>query len=415
MGIKIHHGPDGTYKTSGAIKEDILPVIKNGRTLVTNVRGFSREKAVKVLGRKMVHKNFNVIFVDTEGKDGRDKMARFFHWAPNGAFFVIDEVQRIFKPDWGKKELALLDYPGGDIAAEKDNKPENIHTAWDMQRHYNWDFVFTTTSIKKVRAEMCDMAKIAIRHYNIGVWRFYKTVEHSSDNKGTTQSAQGTIKVFNYVPSKIFALYSSTKTDSFTNSEPRTPFYRDPKILGILISLAVFWTYLLNKPVPVALGGSGSDTPQNVKQSDQVSTNKNNSSVVSQGSNSAGSVASVNDVNNKQYHQSSAIEPFIESSSITGLIQTFNYRLNSETGKYDRFSTSIYTFESNFNGQDLSFSSLDLIDRGYSVSWVNDCVAEVSRSESTRFIHCGISNFIKPIINNNDDNFNNEPVLAQAY
>ncbi|MCP4984978.1 MAG: zona occludens toxin, partial [Colwellia sp.] len=98
MGIKIHHGPDGTFKTSGAIKDDILPVIKNGRTLVTNVRGFSRENAVKVLGRKKVHKDFKVIFVDTEVQEGRDKLARFFHWAPKGAFFVVDEVQRIFKP-----------------------------------------------------------------------------------------------------------------------------------------------------------------------------------------------------------------------------------------------------------------------------------------------------------------------------
>jgi len=404
MGIKIHHGPDGTFKTSGAIKDDILPVIKNGRTLVTNIRGFSRKKAVKVLGRKKVHKDFNVIFVDTENKAGREKLARFFHWAPVGAFFVIDEVQRVFKPQWTQKDLTLLNYAGGEEKAAEDNRPEDIHTAWDMQRHYNWDFVFTTTSITKVRKEMSDMAKIAIRHYNIGLWRFYKTVEHASDNRGTTKSSQGTTKWFNFVPSKIFALYSSTKTDTFTNSEPRTPFYRDPKVLGLLVALGLFWSWLFNKPVPKALGGDSVVSVEEAQAIGEISADTKDLTLASESVTNTTVNTADSNVVNKQFYQDDAIESFISISNITGHTRVYDRLVNPiDSSKYVEFSTAVYTFEAFFNEQELSFSSVDLEERGYSVEWVNRCVAKVSRNNATKYVHCGTSNFVKKSFSEDED------------
>ncbi|MCP4987732.1 MAG: hypothetical protein GY928_17245, partial [Colwellia sp.] len=265
-----------------------------------------------------VHKDFKVIFVDTEVQEGRDKLARFFHWAPKGAFFVVDEVQRIFKPKWTAKDIALLAYQGG-AAAKDDDRPEDFDTAWDMQRHHNWDFVFTTTSITKVRSEMRDMAKVAVRHYNLGIWRFYKTVEHASDNKGTTASQQSAIRYFNWVPKKVFALYSSTKTGTFTNSEPKTPVYRDPKIIGLLSFLVIFWTYLLGKPAPIKARDANADSSQQVKNDTKQVSDKTDE-MATKGNSSSDSDTNNNDVSNVKHYKMGAIEPFIKVTTITGSV-----------------------------------------------------------------------------------------------
>lgn len=404
MGIKIHHGPDGTFKTSGAIKDDIIPVIKSGRTLVTNVRGFSKENAIKVLGKKFVHKDFKVIFIDTEVQPGRDKLARFFHWAPRGAFFVIDEVQRIFKPKWRDKDIQELNYLGGAEQAALDDRPEDMDTAWDMQRHYNWDFVFTTTSITKVRSEMKDMAKVAIRHYNLGIWRFYKTVEHATDSRGTTKSSQGTVKLFNYVPKKIFALYSSTKTGAFDNSEPRTPFYKDPKIIGLLVFLACFWTYLLSKPAPKAIGGGGAASAK-VTQQDKEPIQKASSSVNNDVSvtdtvkaNSDGNIT----LPDKLIHKANDLDPYnaiLQNAYITGSV----YSLIEKH----------YSFKSNIGEDEFSFNTIDLRDVGYKVRWVKPCKAKLSFEGKSSFIYCSYKNSIREALADNQQATERVPTGTQ--
>lgn len=374
MGIKIHHGPDGTYKTSGAIKDDIIPLIKSGRTLVTNVRGFSRANAVKVLGRKNVHSDFRVIFVDTEIQSGRDKLARFFHWAPNGAFFVIDEVQRIFKPAWREKDLQELSIYNGDDKRTHEI-PDDIHVAWDMQRHYSWDFVFTTTSITKVRSEMRDMAKVAIRHYNLNLWRFYKTVEHGADSRGTSQSSQGTVRFFNYVPKKVFSLYASTKTGTFENTNPRTAFYKDPKVVGLLSLLVCIWSYVLSKPAPKAMGGGGTESVQTSQESTSQdlalseANNKNDS--VSSPNVSTGNVPNI-----KPSKTGSIDIPKFPSLEIVGSVWSSKEKLFVfDTGRYQ-------------------ITSFELKEVGYSVRWIKPCKALLTYKDYSQTVFCS---FEKPL------------------
>lgn len=39
VSIKIHHGPNGSNKTSGARQDDAVPALKDGRVIITNIRG----------------------------------------------------------------------------------------------------------------------------------------------------------------------------------------------------------------------------------------------------------------------------------------------------------------------------------------------------------------------------------------
>ncbi len=271
MSIKIHHGAPGSYKSSGAIHTDVIPAIKAGRHIVTNVRGFTAERCREVLG-KAVPDDFQVTYIETESQEGRDHFARFYHWAPKGVFFLVDEVQRIFPPSWRQTDLDRLDYPGGPDVAKNDGRPETIDVAFDMHRHHNWDFVFTTPNIKKVHQVIRAAAETAIRHTNmaiLGIGGRYKTVLHLSDNSGSSMSDVLQAKPFNKVPKYVFKLYDSTATGKVSDTIAGSSVLRDPKILLFLAvwGLCVFFGFIkpeyIDAPakavqaVPAASSGAG--------------------------------------------------------------------------------------------------------------------------------------------------------------
>ncbi|WP_338429333.1 zonular occludens toxin domain-containing protein [Aeromonas jandaei] len=250
MSIKIHHGAPGSYKSSGAIHTDVIPAIKAGRHIITNVRGFTAERCKEVLG-KAVPDEFKVTYIDTEAQEGRDHLARFYHWAPKGVFFLVDEVQRIFPPAWRQSDLDRLDYPGGPEVAKADGRPETIDVAFDMHRHHNWDFVFTTPNIKKVHAVIRAASETAIRHTNMKILGFgkrYKTVLHLADNCGASMSDVLQAKPFNKVPNYVFKLYDSTTTGQVTDTIAGSSILRDPKILFFLGVIGFCLYFGLIKP-----------------------------------------------------------------------------------------------------------------------------------------------------------------------
>jgi zona occludens toxin len=252
MAIWIHHGAPGSYKSSGAISSDVLPAIKEGRFIITNVRGFSAERCRKILKPSEIGEGFDVMHIDTDHVDGRDKLARFFHWAPKGAFFLIDECQRVFPPSWSAADVKKLDYPGGPQLANAAGRPETIQTAWDMHRHHNWDFVLTCPNISQVRNEIKAPAETAIRHVNmaiLGLRGYYKSVLHTSDCSGASAAHSLQTKAFNKVSKRIFQLYDSTVTGATRDTAAGSSILRDPKILGLLFLLGccLYWGFIRPK------------------------------------------------------------------------------------------------------------------------------------------------------------------------
>ncbi|MBL0594140.1 zonular occludens toxin family protein [Aeromonas veronii] len=270
MSIKIHHGAPGSYKSSGAIFTDVLPAIKAGRHIITNVRGFTAERCREVLG-KAVPDSFEVTYIETESQNGRDHLARFYHWAPKGAFFLVDEVQRVFPPAWRQSDLDRLDYPNGPDAAKADGRPETIDVAFDMHRHHNWDFVFTTPNIKKVHSVIRAAAETAIRHTNMKILGFgkrYKTVLHLADNSGSSISDVLQAKPFNKVPDYVFKLYDSTTTGKVTDTIAGSSILRDPKILFfmVFIGLCIFFGFI--KPDYIDAPAKAAAVPSSGSSSD---------------------------------------------------------------------------------------------------------------------------------------------------
>lgn len=259
MSIKIHHGPPGSYKTAGAVKDDLIPAIKAGRPIVTNSRGVTLESIYDALPD--APENINLIFVDQTTQEGRDKLARWFHWAPQGAFMLFDEAQSIFPKMWRDADLKALDYPGGFDQAKADNRPANWNDAWDMHRHFNWDIVLTTPKINKIREDIRGAAEAAYKHKNLGLYGFlfkgsYVEGMHAADdNGGSAADFQSTFKKRIKQNDPTWKLYKSTATGVHQDTKAGINILASPKVLvpvGVLV-LAIGW--LIHTGLPTVKTG----------------------------------------------------------------------------------------------------------------------------------------------------------------
>ncbi|EHS33068.1 zonular occludens toxin domain-containing protein, partial [Pseudomonas aeruginosa] len=167
MSIKIHHGPNGSYKTSGAIQDDAVPALKDGRVIITNVRGFTLERAYQVFPD--LPNTAEIINLDLESLEDLEKMRTWFQWAPRGAFLIFDETQLLFPKSWREKDLERFDYPGGPEAAHAADRPMGWLDAWTRHRHFNWDIVLTTPNISYIRDDIRMTCEMAYKHSNLAV------------------------------------------------------------------------------------------------------------------------------------------------------------------------------------------------------------------------------------------------------
>ncbi|HEJ5973150.1 TPA: hypothetical protein SL810_006239, partial [Pseudomonas aeruginosa] len=230
MAIKIHHGPNGSYKTSGAIQDDLIPAIKKGRVIITNVRGLTRERIFQVMPE--TPSSCDVINLDLEDLDDMEKMRTWFMWAPRGAFIIFDETQLIFLKSWREADLKRFDFPDGPEAAKAAGRPMGWLDAWTRHRHFNWDIILTTPNIAYIRDDIRMTAEKAYLHSNlavIGIRGRYKESQHSAqDNK---PPARDVIVEIKKIRQETFALYESTATGSVTDTIAGKSLFRQPKIL----------------------------------------------------------------------------------------------------------------------------------------------------------------------------------------
>lgn len=235
MSLKIRHGSPGAYKTSGAVWEDLPRYALDGRVIVTNIRDLNdREKIVSVIEKELnkwswlpwkkdvkVPDSFDIINVEHETLEGKEKWARWFHWMPNGAAIFVDEAQRIWRKEWSAKKLHEFDYPGGTDKAEKDNRPEDFLTAFEMHRHFNWDMVLTTPNIKSIRTDIREIADGAYYHVNsklIGMGGRFSCHFHIASNSCSDANTI-TSEYRKKVPQWVFNLYGSTTTGEFSDTK----------------------------------------------------------------------------------------------------------------------------------------------------------------------------------------------------
>jgi zona occludens toxin len=269
MSIKIHHGAPGSYKTSGSVADDFVAAAFAGRTIITNVRGLNdRQLVIDVLNKarrffffkrfkKSVPDSFDIIWIDTRVEEGREKLSRFFQWAPPGAFIMVDEAQAIWLQEWSTKELHKFDYEGGADAAARDNRPANFLIAFEMHRHYGWDLVLTTPNIDKIRKDIRGCAEGAYKHKNqalIGIKGLYLEAFHLAEDSGKNNNDFLSVRN-RRIPGFVWDLYKSTATGTHSDTIAGTPIWLNPRVLFFMVILTGLFVFLGSRPAPAVISG----------------------------------------------------------------------------------------------------------------------------------------------------------------
>lgn len=260
MAIKIHHGPNGSYKTSGAIQDDLIPALKSGRHIITNIRGLTRESVFKAF--PTLPSSLEIQNLDLESLDDLEKMRTFPQWAPRGAFIIFDETQLIFLKTWREADLRKFDFPGGPVSAKEADRPMNWLDGWTRHRHWNWDIILTTPNIGYIREDIRLTAEKAYLHSNlavIGIKGRYKESQHAAtDNKPSPKGSMVSIKKIN---KRTFQLYESTATGTVSDTIAGKSIFRDPKVVLLLaLPAIVFGNFLFGDGFSFS-GRSSSDKP----------------------------------------------------------------------------------------------------------------------------------------------------------
>lgn len=244
MPIKIYWGPPGSYKTSSAVADEVARCAREGRLLITNIRGISAQRIRENV--PACAPGFDVVHLRMDDPEQLHKLRTWWHWAPQGAYFVLDEVQAIYPPDWTATKLRTLDMQEPRVI-NGNTLPATVDLAFDMHRHGNWDFCFTTPSIKKVIGPIRGAAECAYKHKNlaiVGVRGRFIQFMHLAEDNGNASDMYGSR--WRRIPKWVFECYDSTVTGQVTDSRAGWSIFANPKLLllfGVILGVVALVVY----------------------------------------------------------------------------------------------------------------------------------------------------------------------------
>jgi zona occludens toxin len=236
MTCVIHHGPPGSFKSFAIVQNVVIPALKAGRTVVSNIRGLDNiDKISEVMGID-IPDGTKLINVPQRNADDFKKMAVFHHWAPTGALIVIDEAQAVYPTSL--RSLSVFNVPEGQersFGNEGETLPTQVERAFDMHRHYNWDIYVSTPNIAKIHKEIRLVVEYAYRHRDMtgllpwkkNEWREFK---HDAEQSGKSVSHYIGAPVVRKADVRVFECYKSTATGKAKGSNENKNIFNDPKL-----------------------------------------------------------------------------------------------------------------------------------------------------------------------------------------
>lgn len=374
MPIKIHWGPPGSYKTSGAVWDDVVPAIKSGRLVVTNIRGMSKERCLNVFPD--AHADFEMIAINLDSDDGIERCRTWASWVPAGALIIFDEAGLVFLKAWKEKDLRQFDFPGGIDAAAAAGRPYSWLDSWTRHRHFNWDIVLTTPSIKYVRDDIRLACENAYKHSNFGnlgsvvklLLGDYKEVYHDAQ---VSVVAKDAIVGYRRINKKVFELYDSTQTGDVKEHSFGSSIFKSVKLLVVLFILVVCIIRL------VSTGGVsiGADVPvvaETVSSGSKISFDEN--------------ITEVDDV-------SDGVLPDEQDGVVNPIVRYLGEREVFISGSADFGQLKAYYLEVIDNGMEPDLIDVRrLVLRGFTIDVVDDCLVGLKHNSQSDFVYYGCRN-----------------------
>lgn len=303
MAVIIRHGPAGSYKSSYAVWFELLPALRQGRTVVTNVEGMrSIEEIEKLLGERFPT-TARIFRFSSQTSKGRKLWQHWYNWCPLGSYILIDEVQDIFSKSLGfdltknlyqgidayadilppdfvdfyrrnrasfKPDQHFIDDLGERIIADDGSviMPANFEEAFQRHRKYNWDITLCTPNIGALGREVKSVSELAVSHRSkdgVGFKRFTRLYEHEPLST-TIKPAKDDVVTKKKVPVAVHLLYASTATGSATKAGFSTGLLKMPKFWLAVSVMALSLYFLISSALNehntiVDMVSGGDDTP----------------------------------------------------------------------------------------------------------------------------------------------------------
>lgn len=286
------HGAPGSYKSASTLWFEMLPALREGRLVITNIEGLKPLETIEGILCEKFPPTAKLWRISTQNPIGLSLIRRFWCWAPIGAFILIDEVQGVYPsakidkafklesltkiaPEKieGLPDVFLQEYflrledispetlTEGDvddlgISLFDDNGhiiyPADISDAFNRHRKYNWDLAYCTPFIEEVHPLVRGIAEIAYAYkHNDALGKiipYYdrrpRIYPHKPSESGSYVPQKAAIFT-RKVPVKVFSLYKSTSTGAVTaQTKGKTPF-SDIRFIGVLLVLLAVIIYYI--------------------------------------------------------------------------------------------------------------------------------------------------------------------------
>lgn len=315
MATIIRHGPAGSYKSSYSVWYEVLPALRQGRIVITNVEGMrTLEEIEKLMGERFPN-SARLYRISSQNKKGKALWQNWYNWCHLGALILIDEAQDIFNKTTGF-DMAKNTFLGIDAFSEylpadyidfynrikKSFKPpedyvddigerivdengliimpENFEEAFQRHRKYNWDIVLCTPNISKLGSEIKSVSETAINHSSLdGIlpWKKRQTRMFFHDPRSTSIHPTKDDRVDKEkVPRAVHLLYLSTATGKTTRQNRGRPLYKEPKLMSAALALIIGFSVMINGLM--GLNSDNSSTQSSVSSQQTAQPNSSSSS-----------------------------------------------------------------------------------------------------------------------------------------
>jgi len=425
MSASIFHGAPGSFKSASAFWFEVLPALRAGRVVVTNIEGILPKESIEIELNETFPESSDVWRLSSQTDLGLYLWRRWFWWMPVKAFIILDEIQdvfpddaKVFKPEEldsqgieslkAKLPKKYYDYYWAEIAnftPEKDESsvddtgqtildenghiiyPKTMREANMRHRKYNWDLIYCTPAIEEIHKlirRVCEFAYFYKYNQMLEFIPYFKRKprfhEHSPKTNGTRKK-DDVIK-WRRVPVEVHKCYRSTSTGGITKRGGVNAF-KDPTLVFVIALLflcfgyATWWLFIKD----------------DVKTIDQrsLASNQENIQISSQANVKDSSFFSSSNTISRNNESRISLELPYDSTKI--YMTGYQTVVLNKDRKYKEFIFQLFSGDN-----EISINSNDLYYFGITVEFINDCTVKLIDGDLSRIVRCSPRIIKKPIV-----------------
>ncbi len=222
MALYFHEGLPGAGKSYEAVVYHILPALREGRQVITNIRGINYEKLAELSGEPLEYIQLLLLYVEPAEQDGQaadiEKVKdAFANDTPDNAMIVWDEIQDYF--------------PSGNYKL-----PLHQQKFWTEHRHRGLDIIIMgqdRDDVHKIIRSRIEAITYFLKLKAVGRPDSYKWEHYEKQSKGRFVKIGAGVR---HYESRYFGTYASHRREGVRSkvyTTGRTNVLKNTKLLSL--------------------------------------------------------------------------------------------------------------------------------------------------------------------------------------